>query len=237
MSEIRYLLRAKFNEFCIPDSVANSFLRSYRDAEDGVCPEILFREIPSDDCFKTLQSYYASVTETVIADDLLTYRLLSIPYGRVQAVKDILSEFLTADEIEKYYQRADIFFLAPESADEVIAFLFESGFTREELRAFVGDAVTIGQVSITRINGISALLGDERARRVICHAPVFYPYADPVGLIKFLRENGLTDDTVCRMMVDDPVLVMTFREDDSLESGHDQLYAMRAVIKAKAQND
>lgn len=58
---MRTALKEKFTEYQIPVNIVNSFLAKYRLFERGVFPEIELRAVPSDDSFKTLQTYCNSL--------------------------------------------------------------------------------------------------------------------------------------------------------------------------------
>lgn len=100
MSKITEILKEKFAEYQIPVNIATSFLAKYHMCERGLLPEIELCDIPSDDCFKTLQTYCEYVRDE-IPDDLIVHKLLQIPFAQIQATKDMLNEFFDTSVIEQ----------------------------------------------------------------------------------------------------------------------------------------
>ena len=233
MSKIIEALKEKFTEYRIPLDTANPFLEKYSMFESGLLPEIELCELPSDDCFKTLQTYCDSVEET--SDELLIHKLLQIPFSQIQAVKDKLLDFIDTSAIEKGYQKTEMYFVDLEFIDELKFFLESKNIQQTDYSKWFVEALFLGKHALGLVNGIFELFDDEyTAKKIVSEAAIWYPYSDPIGLIAYLAEQGLANDQICKLLLEDPILIMYYREEGSRVSryGHNQVYIDDAIKKA-----
>ena len=232
MSKITEALKEKFAEYQIPLDIANSFLAKYRLFERGLLPEMELRTIPSDGCFKTLQTYCNCVKDET-PDDLIVHKLLQIPFLQIQATKDKLIEFIDASVIEEGYLKTEMYFVEPDFIDQLKAFLESKNIT-EYSKWFI-EAFVLGQIAIDRINGVFKLLDEHTSRAIISNAAIWYPYSDPIGLISYLLQQELTYSQISKLLIDDPILIMHYREDGCRTSkyGHNQELVDYAIARIK----
>lgn len=224
-------IQQKFEEH-IPKDVAERFLSDYRLAELGVLPEIALCEIPSDDCFKTLKLYCDSVG---IPDTLLVYKLLQIPYSRIQATKQRLAAI---DEtlLKEFDCNHDLYFVKPEQVEELQTVFENRGIAKEDYLGCFLSALVLGDAAVKRINEVFALLDDETAKRIVSGAFIWYVYSDPIGLIKYMLQCGLSNQQIGDLLIADPLLIMQFRQEGSRSPryGHNQEYIDLAISKCIA---
>lgn len=232
MSKIIEALKEKFAEYQIPVNITTSFLAKYHMCERGLLPEIELCDIPSDDCFKTLQTYCNCVKDET-PDDLIIHKLLQIPFSQIQATKDKLIEFIDTSVIEEGYLKTEMYFVEPDFIDQLKAFLESKNIT-EYSKWFI-EALVLSQIAIDRINGVFKLLDEHTAKTIVSEAAIWYPYSDPIGLISYLLEQSLTNVQICKLLLADPILIMHYREDGCRTSkyGHNQELVDYAIARIK----
>lgn len=233
---MRTALKEKFTEYQIPVNIVNSFLAKYRLFERGLFPEIELCTIPSDDCFKTLQTYCNCVKDET-PDDLIIHKLLQIPFSQIQATKDKLIEFVDASVIEKGYLKTEMYFVEPEFIDQLKAFLENKNLQQIDYSKWFVEALLLGEYAMDLVNGVFKLLDDEcAAKTIVSKSAIWYPYSDVIGLIHYLLEQGLTNTQICKLLLEDPILIMHYREEGcrTIRYGHDQEYVDYAIAKIKS---
>ena len=225
-------IQQKLTEHNIPNAAAENFLSDYRLTELGILPEIALSELPSDDCFKTLKLYCDSVG---IPDTLLVYKLLQIPYSRIQATKQRLAAI---DEtlLKEFDCNHDLYFVKPEQVEALQTVFENRGIAKEDYLGCFLSALVLGDAAVKRINEVFALLDDETAKRVVSNASIWYAYSDPVGLILHMLDRGLTKQQISNLLIADPLLIMFFRQEGSRSPryGHNQEYIDLAISKCIA---
>ena len=231
---MRIALKEKFIEYQIPVNIANSFLAKYRLFERGLSPEIELCAIPSDDCFKTLQTYCNCVKDETI-DDLVVHKLLQIPFSQLQTTKDKLIEFVDASVIEEGYLKTEMYFLNPDFIDELKDFLESKNIQQTDYSKWFVEALVLGEDAIDRVNGTFEFLDECTAKTIVSEAAIWYPYSDVIGLICYLLEQGLTNTQICRLLLEDQILIMHYREEGcrTIRYGHDQEYVDYAIARIK----
>ena len=235
MSKITEALKEKFAEYQIPVDIANSFLAKYHMFERGLLPEFELCDIPTDDCFKTLQTYCSCVKDET-PDDLIVHKLLQIPFSQIQATKDKLIEFVDASVIEEGYLKTEMYFVEPEFIDQLKAFLESKNIQEIDYSKWFVEALILGEDAIGRVNGIFELLDEHTAKTIVSEAAIWYPYSDMIGLIHYLLEQGLTNTQICKLLLEDPILKMHYREEGcrTIRYGHDQGYVDYAISRIKS---
>ncbi|MBR6509324.1 MAG: hypothetical protein IKT38_01810 [Clostridia bacterium] len=190
MSKIIEILKEKFAEYQIPVNIATSFLVKYHMCERGLLPEIKLCAIPSDDCFKTLQTYCNCVKDET-PDDLIIHKLLQIPFSQIQATKDKLNEFVDDFVIEQGYLKTEMYFVEPEFIDQLKAFLESKNLQQIDYANWFVEALVLSRIAIDRINGVFKLLDEHTSRTIISNVAIWYPSSDVIELISYLLEQGL----------------------------------------------
>lgn len=187
MSKITEALKEKFAEYQIPVDIANSFLAKYHMFERGLLPEFELCDIPTDDCFKTLQTYCSCVKDET-PDDLIVHKLLQIPFSQIQATKDKLIEFVDASVIEEGYLKTEMYFVEPEFIDQLKAFLESKNLQQIDYSNWFVEALLLGKYAIDLVNGVFKLLDDKcAAKTIVSKATIWYTKGgmlvyNPVGL-------------------------------------------------------
>lgn len=236
MSKITEALKEKFAEYQIPVDIANSFLAKYHMFERGLLPEFELCDIPTDDCFKTLQTYCSCVKDET-PDDLIVHKLLQIPFSQIQATKDKLIEFVDASVIEEGYLKTEMYFVEPEFIDQLKAFLESKNLQQIDYSNWFVEALLLGKYAIDLVNGVFKLLDDKcAAKTIVSKATIWYPYFDVIGLIRYLLEQGLTNTQICKLLLEDPILILNYREEGcrTIRYGHDQEYVDYAISRIKS---
>ena len=79
------------------------------------------------------------------------------------------------------------------------------------------------------------LLDEHTSRAIISNAAIWYPYSDPIGLISYLLQQELTNSQISKLLIDDPILIMHYREDGYRTSkyGHNQELVDYAIARIK----
>lgn len=225
-------IQQKFKEHNIPNAAAENFLSDYRLTELGVLPEIALSELPSDDCFKTLKLYCDSVG---IPDALLVYKLLQIPYSQILATKQRLAA-IDKTLLKEFDCNHDLFFVKPEQVDKLQSVFENRGIVKQDYLACFLSALVLGDAAAERVNGVFSLLDVDTAKRIVSNASVWYAYSDPVGLIEYMLDHGLTNQQIGDLLISDPLLVMQFRQEGSRSPryGHNQEYIDLIVSKCNS---
>lgn len=235
MSEMINILSKKFDEYKIPVSIADNFISKYRMVERGLLPEIELCAIPSDDCFKTLQTYCDRVKYET-PDDLIVHKLLQIPFSQIQATKDKLNEFVDVSVIEEGYLKTEMYFVKHEFIDELKAFLGSKNIQQVDYSKWFVEALLLGEDAIDRVNGTFEFLDECAAKTIVSEAAIWYPYSDVIGLIRYLLEQGLTNTQICKLLLEDPILIMHYRKEGcrTIRYGHDQEYVDYTISRIKS---
>ena len=234
MSKMIDSLKAKFSEFLIPSDVAESFLSEYHTTERGLLPELELSEVPSDDCFKTLQTYCAEVEET--PDSFLVHKLLQIPFSEIKTVEEKLREFVDETVMQKFWSIKDIYFVNPEFIDKLKCFFESKAISKEHYSKWFINALILGEESFERTNSIFELFEEEIAKKIVSEADIWYWYSDVSGLITYLKEQGITDSRISKLLIEDPILIWSYRKEEYRRDGflHNQEYVDNAIAKIKA---
>lgn len=231
MSKIYDILKAKFSEFNIPPKISNSFLDNFQIYEDGLLPEFELKEVPSDECFKTLQTFCNTVSDKYVPNEFIIHKLLHIPFSKIQATKDLLMDFIDVSSIEQAYLKPEMYFVEPVFINELRFFLESKNINNYSI--FFIEALILGKSAIDRVNEIFELLDISSAEKIVSQAYIWYPYSDPVGLIKYMLDQGLTNTQISDVLIHDPILIMNFRKERTLRAGHNQEYVDHTIAKVK----
>lgn len=235
----------------LPEQQARSFAEECYGYRDLCRPSFELsenRQLPSDDCFRTLkealrifescpyQSGYARELDCVEG-------YLKMPYSQVIAAKKAMAETFGAREsdIEELYAQDPEWLLI--SADTVSAFgdLLGARFSDPEVlwSIFKGAAHLGLESTQKRMDRVLELLGGEIGEQVIRNdlqtGPwLFYRfYSDPVGCIEYMLECGLTPGQVMIALKENPLMLYIFKENRKPSYNHDQKYIDQTIFKYK----
>ncbi len=230
---MKNLLKEKFFEFNIPEEVTKEFFFWYAYAEKGAFPEMSMDELPpSDDCFRTLKTYCDRVASDPQIFTVL--RILKTPLSVLTEVKEKLSDIVGKEEAEKCFDMHDFYFAEPENIDAFVSYMEEKKVPLRDVNRIVG-ALGLGELAFVRVDEAFALLGDAAARQVVSVRSFFNKNSNPSGLIRYLKDKGLSDTEIAGLITGDPVTVLCYCERDRISDPvfHDTGYIDRAVEKYK----
>lgn len=232
----------KLIEAGLPESQAQIFAEEcygYRDLEQMHVELSANRQLPSDDCFRTLAEaqkiFEASPWKSEHSKELSGVgSYLNMPYSQVLAAKREMEETFGVSERDVdalYGENPEWLLISQNSVKEFATYLCSKFSDPELLWPIYKGAALLGiEQTRSRLHQVFYLLGAEVGEQVIRNdlknGPWLYYrwFSDPVGCIAYMRQCGLTPDQIRVILEKAPLVLYMFKEYRKRSYGHDQEY-------------